>query len=152
MGLEFIKLNNISNAPMELLLLADPSEAMIRKYLFNGVCYTAIMDNKTVGVLVFKENESNSVEIMNIAVQEEFQRNGIGKKLLQHVINEIKNTNIKTIEIGTGNSSVFQLLLYQKCGFRISSIDKDFFRKNYNEKIFENGIECRDMIRLKINL
>lgn len=152
MIIEFFKLDNMNNAPMDLLLLADPSEDMVRKYLIIGVCFIAKINNKTIGVLIYKDCGPFRVEIMNIAVKEEYQGQGIGRKLINYAVDEIKKTNVKTIEIGTGNSSIFQLLLYQKCGFRISSIDKDFFRKNYNEKIFENGIECRDMIRLELKL
>ena len=59
-----------------------------------------------------------------------------------------KKKGYKKIEIGTGNSSLGQLALYQKCGFRITGIDIDFFIRCYQEEIFENGIQCRDMIRL----
>lgn len=55
----------------------------------------------------------------------------------------------ETVEIGTGNSSIDQLAFYQKCGFRIAAIDPDFFIRHYPEPIFENGIQCRDMIRLE---
>ena len=58
----------------------------------------------------------------------------------------------KVLEVGTGNSSISQLALYQKCGFRIVSIDRDFFKKSYREKIVENEIECTDMIRLSMDL
>ncbi|MED2175925.1 GNAT family acetyltransferase, partial [Bacillus thuringiensis] len=33
-----------------------------------------------------------------------------------------------------------------------TSVDKDFFLRNYNEEIYENGIQCMDMIRLTQNL
>jgi len=42
------------------------------------------------------------------------------------------------------------MMLYQKCGFRIVGVELDYFRKNHEEKIFENGIECRDMIRMRM--
>ncbi len=67
-------------------------------------------------------------------------------------IEKIKKEGIKTIEIGTGNPGVQQMLLYQKCGFRIIVVDFDYFRRNYKERIYENGVECRDMIRLKMDL
>ena len=35
---------------------------------------------------------------------------------------------------------------------QIDGIDRDFFRRNYPEPIFENGIECRHMVRLRIEL
>lgn len=54
--------------------------------------------------------------------------------------------------IGTGNSSINQLALYQKCGFRVIGVERDFFINNYDEPIFENGIQCVDMIRLSIEI
>ncbi len=29
---------------------------------------------------------------------------------------------------------------------------EDFFIKHYNEPIFENGIQCRDMVRLNLKI
>ena len=59
----------------------------------------------------------------------------------------------QTIEIGTGSTSFAQLYLYQKCGFRVVNIDRDFFVDNYDDPIIENKLILRDMIRLekKIN-
>jgi hypothetical protein len=70
--------------------------------------------------------------------------------LLAFAIENAKAERMHTLEIGTGNPGVQQLLLYQKCGFRIVGVDADFFRRHYPERIYENGIECRDMIRLKM--
>lgn len=67
-------------------------------------------------------------------------------------IEQAKREGYQKIEIGTGNSSIHQLALYQKCGFRITGIDQDFFIRNYEEEIYENGIQCRDMIRLTLYL
>ncbi len=92
------------------------------------------------------------MEIMNIAVVEHLQGTGIGKKLLRHAVETAKGYGMSKLEVGTGNSSVSQLALYQKCGFRIFSIDFDYFSKHYEEEIIENGIVCRDMIRLAMEL
>jgi ribosomal protein S18 acetylase RimI-like enzyme len=67
-------------------------------------------------------------------------------------IQTAREMNYKIIQIGTGNSSVKQVGLYQRCGFRITGIDKDFFIKHYSEPIFEDGIQCRDMIRMEQEL
>ncbi len=152
MNIHINKLNSKKDVPMDLLLLADPSEELINNYLEKGVCYTADLEGETVGVVLILETKPETIEIMNIAVKEKYQNKGIGKQLLLHVIDEIKKGRAKVIEIGTGNPGVVQMLLYQKCGFRIVGIDFDFFRRNYSERIYENGIECRDMIRMRINL
>jgi ribosomal protein S18 acetylase RimI-like enzyme len=152
MDIKFFELKTKSDAPMDLLLLADPSEELVKSYLEKGTCYTAELDRETVGVILIMETKPHTIEVMNLAVKEEFQNNGIGKQLLLYVIEEIKKGDTKTIEIGTGNPGVVQMLLYQKCGFRIVGIDFDFFRRTHLEPIYENGIECRDMIRMRIDL
>lgn len=106
----------------------------------------------TVGIMILIPTRTETIEIINIAVSEKEQGKGYGKYLLGFAIDYAKKEEYKTIEIGTGNSSLMQLGLYQKCGFRITSVDKDFFLRNYNEEIYENGIQCMDMIRLTQNL
>ena len=139
-------------APMELLLTADPSETLVKDYLNKGHCYTAEIDNQTVGVFVLLEITSDTIELINIAVDEKHQGKGIGKTLVKDAIQKAQEMGFKTIEVGTGNSSIGQLALYQKCGFRIISVDKNFFIRNYKEEIFENGIQCMDMVRLSKEL
>jgi ribosomal protein S18 acetylase RimI-like enzyme len=140
------------DAPIELLLLADPSEEIIKDYLRRGECLVALNNEEIIGILVLIKTRPETIEIVNIAVREDFQGLGIGKKLILNAIEKAKTQNAKTIEIGTGNSSIDQLIIYQKCGFRITGIDRDFFTRHYNEMIYENGIQCRDMIRLSLDL
>lgn len=134
--------------PMSLLLLADPSKDAIIGYLERGACYIAEKDNKVIGVYVLAPMEKGKVELKNVAVSEEVQGAGIGKQLVLHAVKTARDNGFTEIEVGTGNSSINQLALYQKCGFRISRIIHDFFVKHYDEEIFENGIQCRDMIML----
>ncbi|MEY8346724.1 GNAT family N-acetyltransferase [Bacillus cereus] len=139
-------------APMSLLLLADPSERQINSYLRCGHIYAAKKEENVIGVYVLLETRPQTMEIMNIAVLEDIQGKGVGKQLLQHAITTAKEKHMLSLEVGTGNSSISQIALYQKCGFRIFSIDFDYFSKHYEEEIIENGIVCRDMIRLTMEL
>ncbi|WP_192869532.1 GNAT family N-acetyltransferase [Lentibacillus sediminis] len=147
-----IQLRSASEAPMDLLLLADPSKEMIEKYLESGQCYTLEVNNETVGVYVLMPVSAGVIEIMNIAVAEKEQGKGLGKQLLAHAIEQARKQGFKQVQIGTGNSSIGQLALYQKCGFRITKIERGFFTDNYEEEIIENGIICRDMLRLVMEL
>lgn len=141
-----------NNIPYELLALADPSIEMIDGYIYRGISRGAYLKDKLVGVCVIAEKCKGVYEIMNVAVYEEHQGRGIGKKLVLDSIDTARKTGAKFIEIGTGNSSLSQLALYQKCGFRIIGVDRDFFIRNYEEEIFENGIRCVDMIRLSLDM
>ena len=138
--------------PMDLLLLADPSDQNILTYLHAGEIYVAVNEEEIMGVYVLCEITPTKVEIMNVAVAENHQGKGIGKALIQHAIQTAKNEGMTCIELGTGNSSIQQLALYQKCGFRMSEVIHNHFVEHYEEPIFENGIQCRDMVRLKLDL
>ena len=145
-------LSGDQSVPMDLLLLADPSKEKVLTYVQSGSCYAAYHDQDVIGVYVLLSLSQQTVEIINVAVKESWQGKGIGKQLIHHAIAEAKAAGFHTIEIGTGNSSIQQLALYQKCGFRMTSIDHDFFLKHYDEPIFENGIQCMDMVRLSLTL
>lgn len=85
------------------------------------------VEGQIIGVLVLSQMQPNIVEIMNTVVGEDFQGKGIGKQLIHQAIKKTKEGAYQTIEVGTGNSSIGQLALYQKYGFRIGAIDRDFF-------------------------
>ena len=149
--IDILQLKTIEQLPLNLLLLADPSEEQVMKYASTGECYVSVTrDEEIVGVYVLLQLDECTAEIMNVAVAEHMQGKGLGKKLVLHALNVAKSKGMSKVEIGTGNSSIGQLALYQKCGFRITGIIEDFFVQNYPEPIFENGIQCRDMVRLTL--
>jgi ribosomal protein S18 acetylase RimI-like enzyme len=86
---------------------------------------------------------------MNIAVAPEHQRQGIGCKLLSHAIETARLRGAKKLLVGTGTFG-YQLMFYQRAGFRVVSVERDFFLTNYSEPIFEHGIQHKDMLRLEI--
>ncbi|RAJ80313.1 aminoglycoside 6'-N-acetyltransferase I [Chitinophaga dinghuensis] len=138
--------------PMELLLLADPSEEMIQSYIYRSRIYAALKEKETIGICVVSMEEENVWEIRNLAVASHFQGQGLGQQLLQHVIAEAKLNKVAKLMIGTANASVGQLYLYQKVGFEITAIRKNFFLDHYDMPIVENGIPCKHMIMLEMVL
>lgn len=145
------KMGEGDTIPYDLLTLADPNLELVKSYMRRGNAFLAQMDGETVGVYVLIDTRPETAELVNIAVDEKFHGMGIGKRLVLHAIESARSAGVKTLEIGTGNSSLSQLGLYQKCGFRLTGIDKDFFLRHYDEEIIENGIQCVDMVRLGID-
>ncbi len=145
------KLREHETPPFDLLLLADPSRELVEEYLAIGECRVAEVAGEIVGVYVLAKLDVETMEIMNVAVVERMHGRGIGKKLIGDAVQTARELGYKSLEIGTGNSSIGQLALYQKCGFRIDGVIKDFFIDHYEEAIFENDIQCRDMIRLSMD-
>lgn len=144
------KLKQTEKAPMDLLLSADPSQSMIDDYLKRGECFVAETNNQVVGTYVLLPTRPGTVELVNLAVLEDFQGKGVGKELLLHSVQRAREKGASIMEVGTGNSSLSQLAFYQKYGFRIVGVERDYFTQQYEEAIFENGIQCRDMVRLSI--
>ncbi|ADC51371.1 YvbK [Alkalihalophilus pseudofirmus OF4] len=102
--------------------------------------------------MVLLPTRPDTVELVNVAVCNNMQGRGIGRKLVEFAVDSAKKQGFKTIEVGTGNSSIGQIALYQKCGFRMIGVDVDFFIRHYEEEIYEDGIQCRDMVRLSQDL
>lgn len=151
-ALNIRQLGNKEKLPMDLLLLADPSREMVMAYAKRGECYVAEFEGKIIGVYILLAARPGIVELANVAVAKKHQGKGFGKRLVLDAIRRAGKRGFKTIEVGTGNSSISQLALYQKCGFRITGVDRGFFVRHYAETIYENGIRCRDMVRLSLDL
>lgn len=142
------KLAKSDPIPYHLLLMADPSKKIIDTYIFNSDVYVSENSALITGCYVLYQIDNEVMEIKNIVVDEASQGKGLGTRLLHDAIGRAKSTGCKRVIIGTGNSSVGQLYLYQKVGFRITGINPNFFSHHYPETIMENGIECRDRIIL----
>ncbi|MDF9826212.1 GNAT superfamily N-acetyltransferase [Ereboglobus sp. PH5-10] len=133
--------------PIDLLLQADPSEEKLKGYLPRSTCFAAWLDGLPVGACAVIPTAEKNYELMCISVAPAHQQKGVGTQLLRHVIAAIRKLGANQLTVGTGSFG-YQLSFYQRQGFRISSIDRDFFIKNYQVPIFENGIQLRDMLRL----
>ena len=71
------------------------------------------------GALKFLDKEHG--ELKSIRVADSFRRKGNGFKVINHLINEAKELNIKKIslETGTGNFFTPARKLFDKCGFKV---------------------------------
>ena len=150
--MEIREINASRDSYMDLLLLADPSEKLVRAYLERGYLFVLFDVDVACGVIHLEPQDAECIEIKNVAVAEPMQGRGLGTILLRHAIAFCRQEGYKKVIIGTGNSSIGNLYLYQKVGFRIVSIRRDFFVLHYDEPIFENGIQCRDMLMLEMLL
>lgn len=137
--------------PISLLLEADPSKENIKSYLSTSWCFAAQENDLIIGACIVKTMEKNTAEILNVSVMPQMQAKGIGSQLLKFVINQLIKKAVSRIELGTGTFG-YQLIYYQRLGFRVDSVVKDYFLKNYTDPIFENGIQLKDMLRLYLDL
>lgn len=138
--------------PRDLLLLADESEEAVADYIGRGTCYVARQDGTVVGEYVLLHTRPFTAEIVNIAVAPACQRRGIGTALIRHAVATARGAGCRRLEIGTGDTGAGQIALYERCGFVRCGIDRDYFLWYCPTPIIENGVECRDMVRLAMDL
>lgn len=134
------------------MLLADPSKILVQGYAKAGEVVGATVGQNPVGVYVLLDMGNQVMELKNIAVVPELRGQGLGKTLLSHAIKRVGDIGAGQLEVGTGNSSLDQLQFYMKAGFVRERVDKGFFLRNYDEAIYENGLQCTDMIYLSKNI
>lgn len=135
--------------PLELLLLADPNESKVRAYLPGCRCFIAVQNEQVLGACAVTQPVHGVAELMSIAVCARQQRSGVGSRLLRAVIDAVRDSGARALEVGTGSFG-YQLAFYQRQGFRVTAIDRDFFVRHYPQPIHEEGIQLRDMLRLTL--
>lgn len=148
MSAEIVRVEGDREKYLDLLLLADPEERVVRAYLDQGWLFALVESNELRGVMLLLEHNPQTLEVKNIAVDERFQNKGYGKQLLETAKTFGRERGYGTLMVGTGNSSLPTLFFYQKAGFRFRSVVRDFFVDNYREPIWENGLQCLDMLVL----
>ena len=140
-----------AEAPLPLLLDADPSLDRIRDYLEDSWCFAARDGDVVAGACIAKMIGDGTAEIFNIAVASERQQQGIGSALLRFTLGALATRRVRRVELGTGSFG-YQLAYYQRLGFRVDAVWKDHFTRHYPEPVMEDGLQHRDMLRLVIDL
>lgn len=133
---------------LDLLLLADPCEEMIEKYLDEGELYIYVDRTIAVAAAVVYPLKDGGCELKNIAVTEKEQGKGIGSIFLKMIM-DLVSTKYTYMSVGTTSQTE---AFYKSLGFEYSHTIFNFFVDNYPEAIFENGIQCVDMRYLSIRL
>ena len=134
---------------LSLLLLADEQEDMIDRYIEKGT--VSVLDDDGVKCQCVVTDEGNGIlEIKNIATKPEHQGKGYGKKLIDFLIMNYRET-YSVLQVGTGDSPL-TVPFYEKCGFIRSHSIKNFFTDYYDHPIYEGGVQLVDMVYLRRNI
>jgi ribosomal protein S18 acetylase RimI-like enzyme len=135
---------------LPLLLLADESERQVRSYMQCGDLYVYASDAErdAAGVMLVIAAEEGAVELKAVAVAPHLQGQGLGLRMLRAVIDDLRARGVRRVIVGTPNAGIGQLAYYQKAGFRLLRVERDFFSadRGYPPHLEENGIRLRDMV------
>ena len=147
--MEIVPVTEKKKRLLPLLLLADEQEDMIDRYLDRGTMYV-LTDPETVAVCVVTDEGDGVLEVKNLAVIPERQRQGYGRAMIRFLQDQYRGT-YRTMLVGTGDVPSTRNF-YQSCGFRPSHRRENFFTRFYDHPIWEDGRQLVDMIVLKMDL
>ena len=134
---------------MDILLIADPSKSAIERYLDNSDLFVMFEEDKPVCTAAVLEVSKDTCELKNIAVTK--MRSGYGSKMIYYICGNYKN-KYKFMEVGTADTSTGNIRFYERSGFVVTRQIDNFFADNYDEPIYEDGVQCRHMVMLKKSL
>jgi ribosomal protein S18 acetylase RimI-like enzyme len=82
------------------------------------------------------------------------QRHGVGRKLLAAVLQRLRHCGTRRVIVATSTSNIGALAFYQRAGFRMWRVERDFFGPAWGYPIGaeEHGIALRDMLWLDQDL
>lgn len=97
-------------------------------------CFVAELNGKIAGY-VWWEPDSAPIPTIAICVQDEYQGNGIGKRLLRKLIREAKMRKKKGLRLTVREDNEIAISLYRKVGFRTIGAYRDSKGTNYLMKL-----------------
>src|SRR6185295_8493247 len=147
-----ITISQDTNLLIPMLHDADEDDTHIANAIADAAntAYTAFVDDEYVGAVLMHWQPDES-EIIYIAIRSGERGKGYGKALIAGLVELARQQPTQSLIVGTANSSLDNISFYQKCGFRMDSVRKDYF--NYFQMpVYEHGIMMRDMLVLRHDL
>lgn len=127
---EIIKLGQLINKDFEKLFNINNLNKTERIYVY-------LNDNKVTSFIHISSNYE-IIDILNIVVEPKYEKQGIGTKLINHIIKN-KDQNATKIMLEVREDNLKAINFYQKNNFKIISKRKKYYQ-NIDALIMERNI------------
>ena len=107
--------------PSEAIVLADPKGTILDS---GGKIFLAIVDDRCVGCCALRRMSDSEFEVAKMAVTKAYQGTGIGRKLLETVVEAGRASGARRLYLETNLILKPAIRLYESMGFRQISPDK----------------------------
>jgi len=133
---------------------AADSESEIASYRDLGEVLVATEGAEILGhVQVVESGDPGVVEIKSIAVLEARRSDGVGTALIHAALARCRDMDARLVRVATAAASTDALKFYQRQGFRITRVIRDFYspERGYRPYLL-NGIPLLDEVILDLQL
>ena len=126
-----------------LLLMADEDEQILNRYIGEGDLYEMRVNDDIIGVALFIPVDEETIELRNIALRPSYRGQGVAKEMIMQAETIFAAQQYTRIIVGTANCNLNNVALYQKLGFRMYDIKRDFFAQHKKPQ-YEQGMQAID--------
>jgi len=107
--------------------------------------YAATQDDEVVAGAVVRWDVESEIAVLGVAP--DCRGVGVGQSVVAQIAEEAKRRQVESLLVGTSSIAIDNILFYQKCGFRMSHVRRNYFDEVYPEINVEwRGIKLHDMI------
>ena len=94
------------------------------------------------------ESEHHCAALKTVAIDQTRHNQGPGLQMLAMVLDDLRSRGTRRVIVGTSNTVIREIAFYQKAGFRLWRIERDYFtlEKGYDPNECHNGLPHRDMV------
>lgn len=89
-------------------------------------CRVAELEGETAGYGIMSSG-AGEAHILNVCVARRFQRRGLGRTLMLHMIDEAEQQGVETVFLEVRESNPVALSLYESLGFNQVGTRKDYY-------------------------
>ena len=117
-------------AALEKVCFSDPwSEKSVASELVNPLsCWLVALDGETMAGYVGSQTVLDETDMMNIAVSPAHRRKGVGKGLMEALVEALKEKGSRCLTLEVRASNEGAIALYQNMGFAQIGLRKNYYR------------------------
>ena len=129
-------LSDISRLEQECFSTPWSYSEILSSYKSGCVFLVSIVDDKVVGYAGFYI----SGDITNICVSNEYRGRGIGKALVESLVNTAKSMSLTDLFLEVRVSNNIAIALYEKCGFKYVTTRKKYYKNGEDALIYSREV------------
>ena len=112
----------------ELVCVAPWTEKIFRDCVAVGYyCWVFVESDNVIGYGLFSE-AAKEAHVLNIAIHPNWQRQGLGLRMMKHIIQEAKNVGADSMYLEVRASNQGAIALYRDLKFTEIGIRKDYYK------------------------
>lgn len=115
------------------------SESILKQEILNGDTFYIVAKDEQENILGFTGIRIilDEAELMNIVVRKDKRNQGIGRQLLEKIINIAKSKNLKNLKLEVSEKNVPAISLYKSKGFKLKGIRKNYYNNCENALLLD---------------